>query len=150
MEEHIRIKERLRLVVQDKKTHKIIEEKIIEPKVSRWGKFLARILGKEVHATVLDYGKEMAAKLYGGISPAYSIDQIGTDNGGWKSATRTYEAVGTLRVDNSLDPWTTSGQYNWIKCRSSGDTVNTHNSIKVDIDISSGQQWWAEVQFVFS
>jgi len=146
MRESLKIKESLRIVVVDKETGRIVRDERIDVKVPLWKQFLCKIVGKECHASLTDWGKEQIAKLLGGIG-AYSINQIGTDTGGWKSASTSYIATGTLRVSNSLNPWTTAGQYTWIKCRNSGDTVNVHNSISIDITISSGQQWWADVDF---
>ena len=150
MREEVKIQERIRIVVRDTRTGQVIEERELVPKVSFLGRVISRLTGKRKHATVLSYGKEQAAKLFGGISPAYSINQIGTDTGGWKSVSPEYISTGTLRVSNSLDPWTTAGTYNWVKCRNSGNPAQYHNSISVTVTITSGQEWWATVDFVFS
>ncbi|MHA1288563.1 MAG: hypothetical protein ACTSPB_14255 [Candidatus Thorarchaeota archaeon] len=150
MREEVKIQERVRIVVRDTRTGEVIEERELVPKVSFLDRVVAKLTGKRTHATVLSYGKEQAAKLFGGVSPAYSINQIGTDTGGWKTVTPEYIATGTLRVSNSLDPWTTAGTYSWIKCRNSGNPTQYHNSIAVTVTITSGQEWWATVDFVFS
>ena len=153
MEENVKIKESLRIVIRDKKSGEIIRDESYEVKVPFLKRLLYKLLGKKSHATLTSYGKEMVARLYGNVGTAYHINQIGAKRDttwDYKSSSNSYEATGKLKVSNSSDPWDVAGTYTEIRCRNSSDTGNYHNSISINVTIASGQEWWAEVVFTFS
>lgn len=151
MIERAKVTEAIRIVVRDKKTGKIIRDEfqIIKPKRS----FLDWILGREQHATVLAKGWENIVRLLGNVGTGYYINQLFCNIGNTVT-TNNSVVVGsnsgaTLIVSNSQNPWDTAGHYTWVKTRnsSSGDIFN---SISIDVQISSGQEWWVEERWIFS
>lgn len=155
MRENVKVREILKYTIIDSKTGKVIEKKEIEitPKKGLRS-FFKRIFGKENHATIKAFGFEQMARLLGNVGTQYPINEIGTDTGGWKASTNSVAVGGasgsTLFVNNSNAHWTTAGHYSWIQTRNSGASTSYHNSISISLDIASGQEWWAEIEFRFS
>jgi len=152
LEEKIKIQEQVRIVVRDKKTGKILRDEILkEPGFLR--RIIGKILGRTDHNTVLAKGWENIVRLLGNVGTGYPINQLYSNIGDTVSTENTVivgsDSGATLRVSNSLHPWDTAGHYTWVKTRnsSSGDIFN---SIKVDVYISSGQEWWVEEEWRFS
>lgn len=156
--EKINIEERLTIHIRDIASGEVtsIDIKVPDGEKSLFQRFMERVGFRKPVGTVSDYGKEMAAKLYGSVAGATEIDQIGASISGgawtWKNVTPTYTAVGTLVVQNSADPWTAQGNYVKIGCRNSGGGTDYHNEISIVVDCSGGDTltWWAEMQFDFS
>lgn len=156
--ENIKIEERLTIHVKDISSGKVtsIDLKVPDGEKSLFQKFMEKVGFRKPLGTVSDYGKEMAAKLYGAVATGTAINQIGASISGgawvWKSATPTYTAVGTLVVQNSVDPWTAQENYVKIGCRNSGGGTDYHNEIAIVVNCSGGDTltWWAEIQFDFS
>lgn len=154
MKEKINIKEQLTIIVRDSKTKKIIKKQVIPIQTPG---FFKRILFKifpflKKPGTITDFGKEQAARLYGNVGTTYSINEIGgyrDTTWDYKTSNNVYVATGKLKCDNEANPWTTAGSYTKVGCRNSGN-ANRHNEITVSVSISSGQEWWCEIQFTFS
>ena len=151
MKEQVHVQEQIRIVVRDKKTGKILRDEflIIKPKRS----FLDWILGRKQHATVLAKGWENIVRLLGNVGTGYYINQLFCNIGNTVTSNNSVivgsNSGATLIVSNSQNPWDTAGHYTWVKTRnsSSGDIFN---SISVDVQISSGQEWWVEERWIFS
>ena len=151
MKEQVHVQEQIRIVVRDKKTGKILRDEflIIKPKRS----FLDWILGRKQHATVLAKGWENIVRLLGNVGTGYYINQLFCNIGNTVTSNNSVivgsNSGATLIVSNSQNPWDTPGHYTWVKTRnsSSGDVFN---SISVDVQISSGQEWWVEERWIFS
>jgi len=161
MKERIKIEEKLHIVIRDKHTKEVIKRMTIVPKVPIWKNILYKLLGKEIHATVSDTGKNQAAILFGGLS-GYPVNCLDVYRGGWNTAdrkdgtdiNRTTESVGKFKINNQPSPWTTAGTYTLLRCSNTnwtmGDATNYHNEISINVTITSDQEWWAEVEFTFS
>lgn len=154
MEEKVKITEELHIKIIDSKTKEVIREQIIRPKKGLFWRILAKIFPFiHVSSTVSNYGKEVAAKLFGGIS-ALSINQIGAyiSSYEWKTSANSYEATGKLKVNNESNTWTTTDQnYTKVGCRNSSGGTNYHNEITgINVKLLSGQEWWCEIIFTFS
>jgi len=153
MREKIRIKEKLHIIVRDKYTKEVIRDETIYPKLSKWRRFLDKIVGKDSHATILAFGFEQMVRLLGNVGTQRQIDRIITTYA--TVATSNSVDVGgasgsTLYVNNSANPFDTAGVYTWIKTANSGAVTSYINSITVNINISSDQEWWSEIEFRFS
>ena len=105
------------------------------------------------------YGKNQAAQLFLGLTPAYSVDSIGaittTGEEIWRGPTDTdryYVGTGTVRIVNERNPFPGGKNYTKIRCRSSNYTADYHNEISISLNLSgaSNVSFWAEVRFVFS
>jgi len=151
MIEKTKVTEAIRIVVRDKKTGKIIRDEFNEIKPKR--SFLDWVLGRESHATVLAKGWENIVRLLGNVGTGYYIDQIYCNIGNTMSTSNSVvvgdDSGATLIVSNSQSPWSTAGQYLWVKTTNS-TSGDVFNSIKVDVQISSDQEWWVEEQWIFS
>ena len=151
MEEEIKIVESVRIVVRDRRTGKILRDETFTTRKKR--SFIDRILGRESHATVLAKGWENIVRLLGNVGTGYPINQIYSNIGATVSTENTVivgsDSGATLRVSNSLHPWTTAGNYTWVKTRNS-TSGDIFNSISVNVSISSGQEWWVEEEWRFS
>ena len=156
MKENVKIKESIRIVVRDKESGKTVrdDEYPIEPKKT----WIDRILGREGHATMTDWGLTMIAALLGNVSSPKAINQIGawdSTNGTWNWQTSDNSTVtDKLKVNNSLSTtrWSIPATYSTIGTRNSGDTLSGHwfDTIGVGVFLGSNQEWWAEIQFSFS
>jgi len=153
MKENVKVEESIRVVIRDKRTGEIIRDEYLKTKKGFLERILGKILGKTDHNTVLAKGWENIVRLLGNVGTGYYIDQLLTNIGSPKTSENTVvvgsDSGATLRVSNSLHPWDSAGHYTWVKTRnsSSGDIFN---SIKVDVYISSGQEWWVEEEWRFS
>lgn len=157
--EKITIGERLTIHIKDLSSGEVtsIDLKIPDEEKSLIQRFAELIRFRKPLGTVSNYGKEMAAKLYGDVGGNLPIDQIGASIDGsswdWKNVTPTYTAIGTLVVDNETDPWLVQAKYVMIGCRNSGGGTDYHNEITIAVDCSGSSTtltWWAEIQFDFS
>ena len=153
MKENVKVEESIRVVIRDKRTGKIIRDEYLGARKGFLERILGKILGRDDHNTVLAKGWENIVRLLGNVGTGYPINQIYSNIGATVSTENTVivgsDSGATLRVSNSLHPWDTAGHYTWVKTRnsSSGDIFN---SIKVDVYISSGQEWWVEEEWRFS
>jgi len=152
MKENVRVEESIRIVVRDKRTGEIIRDEILkEP--SFFKRIIGKILGRTEHNTVLAKGWENIVRLLGNVGTGYYINQMFSNIGDTVSTENTVivgsDSGATLRVSNSLHPWDSAGHYTWVKTRSSS-SGDIFNSIKVDVYISSGQEWWVEEEWRFS
>jgi len=154
MREHVKIKESLRIVVKDSKTGKIIRDEMYYPCNSVWDKFLCMLRLKKCCSTMTTKGREWVARLLGNEGTQAPIDRIGAYDGStwtWKTITKSITTTDTtndtLVVSNENDHWG-SGSYTKIGCKNSSLTdADRHNEITVNVKISSGQEWWAEIRF---
>lgn len=157
LRERVKVEEHLRAVIRDARTKEVVREIELTPSVPIWKKILSKLLGKECHATILDWGYKNIAALLGNFGTPYYINQMGAAVGGSTIWTSSLDiSIGwssggsTLYINNSMDPWTVAGSYTHILTRHSDVPGSFHNSIGVTISISSGQEWWAEIEFRFT
>ena len=153
--ENVTIEEGLTIYIKDTKTGKITK-KVIKPLWSElplWKKLLYKVGILKYPGTVLNYGLEMAARLYGNVGTAYYIDRIGAYSGSyiWKTSTNTYASFGKLIVDNENDPWATGSDYTKVGCKSDSNP-QFFNEITIGVDLSGSPDitWWAEITFTFT
>jgi len=159
IEQKVSVKEEVEIIIRDKDG----KERIIsyKPEKSSFFSKIKEYLGIKEHSSITSYGFEQMAKLLGNYTTdgPYYIDQLGSSISAstwqWKSLSGIviYEggAGSTLSINNSLDPWTSTGvDYIKIATRRSTNTAEYHNTIGIQVKIGTGGQWWAEMRFIFS
>jgi len=144
MRQHIKINEILEYKIFDKNSRAIIDSSVIP-----------------IHFTIHDWGKEQLAKLVGGITPAYTINEM--------RVRRDVSAWSTISVNNSKLPaavpegatctlvvegasaFTIAGTYDFVRCSNSGAGTFYHNELtQATIELGAGGELEFSVKFAVS
>jgi hypothetical protein len=155
-EEHVKIEEEAIAYIKhaDGRIEKIVIKSAHEDKGIIWK--LAKIFGlNKEPGTVQNYGYNQMAGLLGGVTGYYSINRLGAYDGSgynWVATTNDVTGVGSIRISNSITPWSGGKHYTALYANNALEFANFHSTIVFDIDLTGADSisWWADITYRFS